>query len=134
MCGEVSLNPVVNEVLYINKLLRFQIEGPILKNDSHSIKLQKSYFKSCADLEAIESDNNKSILKLFQELGGWPLIVGDKWDGNKFNWVEFVIKCRKLGLDFDWFLDVNVQNDEGKKIITVPTTKYLKIRIQYSNN
>ncbi|CAH0551532.1 unnamed protein product [Brassicogethes aeneus] len=96
------------------------IEGPILENDSTSVVLQKQFYKSCMDVNAIEKDNNTVILKIFKELGGWPLLEGKNWNEKDFDIFNMMIKTRQKGDYFEWFLDIDTEKeyfDQNKREI-----------------
>ena len=38
--------------------------------------------------DIIENRREEPLLELLRNLGGWPVLMGDKWTGEKFDWVE----------------------------------------------
>lgn len=90
------------------------IVSPISSQNSRPIQIQKLFFQKCLNLEEIEADNNTQILMLINEIGGWPLRE-DKWKQEDFDWKQVLVKCRKLGLPFQWFLEfgIHVQDERN---------------------
>lgn len=57
---------------------------------------------------------------LLERLGGWPVLLGDKWDENNFNWLELLHKFRNHGLPSNYLftvgLGVNLKNSSQRMI------------------
>lgn len=92
----------------IDGYIRDFITSPIQEDDSGSVKLQKQYYQACMNLTGIEEDQNETIKKLYEELGGWPLLKGETWEEDAFDWGKIVEKCKDIGFYYDWF--VNIKN------------------------
>lgn len=63
---------------------------------------------------------------IFDSLGGWPAVEGDKWDESSWSWSKSVIDCRKNGYTNDYLVDFSVGPDlsnSSKKIIDVSEEK-----------
>ena len=55
-------------------------------------------------------------------LGGWPVLLGDKWDADHFNWQNIIAKFREKGVSADYFITVDISGDYNngtRKIISV---------------
>ncbi|XP_044265967.1 neprilysin-2-like [Tribolium madens] len=101
--------------------LNAMIVGPILSKNSRPIQIQKMFFQSCLKLEDIEANKNEKFLFLIKDIGGWPLLEGKKWNESNFDWKKIVIKCRKLGLPFEWFLEFGIYEEDRDYLkITYP--------------
>ncbi len=45
----------------------------------------------------IEKSSKKDALDILEQLGGWPVILGDKWTDNNFTWYRLTEKASILG-------------------------------------
>lgn len=65
----------------------------------------------------------KPLLSLLEKAGGWPVLLGDKWQSKEnFDWTELVLKLREMGLGGSYLVSVGVGVDvknPGKRMITV---------------
>ena len=62
-------------------------------------------------LAHIEMMGNEPLSRIVQELGGWPAVDGDKWDSEKFDWMEALFTLRKVGFGHNIFLSVSIGPD-----------------------
>lgn len=67
----------------------------IESTDTKVMETIKTYFKSCMNLEAIERMGIIYIRKAFEELGGWPCVVGDDW--NSIMWQDLQLHFLRKG-------------------------------------
>ncbi|KAL3285781.1 hypothetical protein HHI36_000305 [Cryptolaemus montrouzieri] len=82
---------------------------------THSLKLQRQFYRSCINTTSIEADENEHFLTLLDAMGGWPVIKSNFWDEKNFDWNMMMVKARKLGLSFQKFIGFHVTtNDENK--------------------
>lgn len=71
---------------------------------------------------AIEKDGLKTVKQILTKLGGWPVLEGNTWKENDFDWKTSVYKFRKQGYSVDYFLDFSVGIDlknSTKRILDV---------------
>jgi len=45
----------------------------------------------------IEKSSRNDALDILEELGGWPVILGDKWTFSNFTWYGLAEKANLLG-------------------------------------
>jgi hypothetical protein len=45
----------------------------------------------------IEKSSKRDALDILEQLGGWPVILGDKWTDNNFTWYRLTEKASILG-------------------------------------
>ncbi|KAJ8936548.1 hypothetical protein NQ314_012288 [Rhamnusium bicolor] len=103
--------------------MNYFITSPIEDGDSRSVTKQKKYYQACMNLTAIEEDQNRTLKKLFQKLGEWPVLKGESWNETSFDWGEIVEKCKDAGLYYDWFINLQnyQENNYGNRLyITAP--------------
>lgn len=78
--------------------------------------------RSCMNKTAIEKDGLKTVKQILTNLGGWPVLEGNAWKENDFDWKTSVYKFRKQGYSVDYFLDFSVGIDlknSTKRILDV---------------
>lgn len=69
---------------------------------SHDVDAEqkaKSLYKSCMNIEILETRKLEPLYRLLDSLGGWPVVDGDKWDASKFDWLELAAKLRLYNND-----------------------------------
>lgn len=86
-------------------------------NDTTSLRLQKQFYRSCNDLNAIDNNNDTTFVNLIAKLGGWPVVTGNNWNESAFDFAEFMVNLREVGFQYDWFLDISVYSNLGENII-----------------
>lgn len=57
------------------------------------------------NVKLIEDDQNRSLKKLFDELGGWPILTRN-WNESQFDVGLIIETCIDNGLYYDWYLYV----------------------------
>lgn len=103
-CGGYHGNSTLrNAQNVVDKIIQNYIKSPVMKNDSHSVMIQKKYYQACMNLENLESKSNEKLKALFEDLGGWPILMRH-WNETDFNWGKTVEKCIQHGLYYDWFM------------------------------
>lgn len=66
------------------------LSEPIQANDSKAIALAKTYFGSCMNKEAAEQQGIQPLLEKIERFGGWPVVKGDSWSGENFDWIRLL--------------------------------------------
>lgn len=82
------------------------IENNIIKRSRIAQKPQenaeqkaKFLYQSCMNSEILERRKLEPLYSLLEQLGGWPVLDGDKWDASKFNWILLSAKLRLYNND-----------------------------------
>lgn len=114
----------VDSLIYdtINDRMRGIIEEPIDDDDPKSIVNAKKLFSACMNLTAIEERGLRLIKDSLRQMGGWPALEGNNWKEKDFDWMKATYKLRELGYGFEFFIQMNIDNDEHdntKRIIEV---------------
>ncbi|KFM76718.1 Membrane metallo-endopeptidase-like 1, partial [Stegodyphus mimosarum] len=71
----------------------------------------KGMYDSCLDLKSIEKSGSEPLKKALKDLGGWPVVEGEKWDEASFDWIDTLIRFRRLGYSHDILIDLSVTAD-----------------------
>ncbi|XP_076754338.1 M13 family metallopeptidase neprilysin 2 isoform X2 [Xylocopa sonorina] len=113
--------------------LRTSIEEKSPSDEPKPFRLVKNLYKACMNKTVIEKQGLKPLLDILKNLGGWPVLEGDQWDEDGFNWTESVYKFRKMGYSVDYFIDFSVGVDlknSTKRIIDLDQA-YLGLSREY---
>uniref|UniRef100_A0A1Y1KTX7 Peptidase M13 N-terminal domain-containing protein n=1 Tax=Photinus pyralis TaxID=7054 RepID=A0A1Y1KTX7_PHOPY len=98
----INVNNGVFEQLHV------LMKEPIGDQEPRWSKLTKQFFQTCSDTDAINKRGLKSIKELIKELGGWPVLEGENWKGDGFDWKKLIYKFRELGIGTNQFLMTRV--------------------------
>ena len=58
--------------------------------------LAKNLYKSCMATDKLEETGIRPMVDILKQLGGWPVTEGDNWNGEAFEWQNFVVKSSEL--------------------------------------
>jgi membrane metallo-endopeptidase-like protein 1 len=72
----------------------------------------RNLYKSCMDEAYIEENAANQVKDIMKELGGWPLLDGDKWTGTGFTWYQVAEKAGRLGFDTGTLLTITISTDD----------------------
>lgn len=67
-----------------------------------------SYF----DPAHAEEKGTSPLDEILNQLGGWPAVVGDKWNQDEFVWYEKAYQFRRLGYSTDYLFSFSVTSDQ----------------------
>merc|ERR1712088_927833 len=63
----------------LNLRLRKLFEGKPGGNDPQAYQNVRNYFQACMDTESIEEKSVEHLKALLDDIGGWPVLLGEKW-------------------------------------------------------
>lgn len=61
--------------------------------------------------DRIEELGITPLENVLEEMGGWPVVVGDEWDEEAFSWTNAIYTNRKIGYSIDYLIDFSVTID-----------------------
>jgi len=66
--------------------------------------------------QAVEKAGLSTLIELFNQMGGWPILVGENWNTKNFVWTRTKNdrNLRAFGVNFDFFFNVTVDVDREK--------------------
>lgn len=110
--GRGSINMFTDIEDLISEQLRPIISDSSKSNESIAIQLTKYFYASCVNQdESIEERTIKQIVELLENFGGWPVVKGDTWQPDNFDWIETVKQFRRLGLNTNAIFLLNIEID-----------------------
>ncbi|XP_011304084.1 phosphate-regulating neutral endopeptidase [Fopius arisanus] len=95
----------------IQEQLKTTLEQPSPSSELRTFKLAKNLYKSCMNIPAIEEQGLKRVLGDLKKLGGWPVLEGNSWNEQGFEWTQATYKLRQLGYPFNFFFRLSVSPD-----------------------
>lgn len=102
--------------------VRNQLHTLLTENDDEknvpSFNHAKEAYKMCMDESTIEKHGKEPLNSITEELGGWPVVKGDHWNGDSgWSWTDTIKKFRKIGFAINSIVDLSVQNDQQNSSI-----------------
>uniref|UniRef100_A0A646QFK1 Neprilysin n=1 Tax=Hemiscolopendra marginata TaxID=943146 RepID=A0A646QFK1_9MYRI len=76
------------------------------KNESRVFWKLRDYYSSCLNAESYSDKHKKSLLKLIDKYGGWPILKGESWNETKFSWQYASAKLVSEGFNIASILGV----------------------------
>lgn len=98
------------------------------RNESKPFRLAKYLNAACLNQSIIKERGIKPLADILEAFGGWPVVKGDLWSDENFDWVEIVKKFRRMGLETSVFFTLSVVTDlknSTKRVLDV-SKYYLK--------
>ncbi|CAL4119395.1 unnamed protein product [Meganyctiphanes norvegica] len=106
---KVNQFSVISDELEQN--IRKILNENITDGDSESTRMVKIYYKSCMDTDRIEARGLAPLQEALAQLGGWPVVEGDKWHPSNYKWTQNLYQNNKLGYSSDTFFGLGVYSD-----------------------
>ncbi|XP_014244702.1 neprilysin-2-like [Cimex lectularius] len=106
-------NERVDVFVTLDKNVGFQIRDMLKERSTpgeiEPVRLAKRYYNLCMDERKIERDGYEPLLKVFKEVGGWP-VLEDEWDANgSWSWLDTIYKFREIGIDVNYLINLEFQ-------------------------
>ncbi|CAG0902422.1 unnamed protein product [Cyprideis torosa] len=105
----------INQFARLSEILRQElralVEEPWTHKEPRTFLPVKNAYKSCMNISQIEKVGGDPILKLLHVIGGWPVLDGDDFDEESFNWINVIYKIRQTGMNIDYLFDVGIVED-----------------------
>ena len=76
-------------------------------------------------LETIENRKEAPLLRLLKDLGGWPVVMGDDWIPESFDWQSTVAKLRQYNNDILVAVWVGPDGKDSDDYIVQVNSEYL---------
>ncbi|XP_045483714.1 neprilysin-2-like [Harmonia axyridis] len=111
----------------IQSRIKNMLEQPDHKDDA--LGQAKIFYSACMNQSAVESDGLKWMKQIFARMGGWPILEGEDWNEEEFDWKETVHKLRQMGINFEFFINLSVERDKKD-----PAEYVLQLSDPYKNH
>lgn len=116
----------------ISDNVRNQLHSLLTENDDEknvpSFNHATAAYKMCIDESTIEKHGIEPLNSITEELGGWPVVKGDQWNGESgWSWTDTIEKFRKIGFATNFIVDLSVQTDQQNSSIRKIYVSYLFI-------
>lgn len=126
---KTSLSVFSQNTADLNIKLRSLIERRPSERDPPIVGQMRNMYASCMNTTDIETRGDEPLLEVLRDLGGWPVVGNEPagsarstgnvvrrstpegQPGNKFNWLDTIIKFRQRGFSHDMIIDLSVVPD-----------------------
>ena len=95
----------------LNERLRKIFEAKSLATEPKVYEHVRNLYQTCMDTETIEKNSVNDLKEIVGNLGGWPVLQGEKWTGENFKWHELSIKASDEGLSSDRMISIGIGTD-----------------------
>ena len=59
-------------------------------------------------LVTFEGENDDFVQKV-KELGGWPVLEGEKWNSKSFKWIKVLVNMREMGFQIKFPVSISMR-------------------------
>lgn len=96
----------------LNLRLKRILESDPKSNEPDAYRNVRNIFQSCMDTRDRETNSVKDLKDKITEMGGWPVLEGETWDGDKFKWWEMTAKSIGQGFTANSLIYIFIAMDE----------------------
>lgn len=107
---------------FTQEQIRIILNEPPQLNEPKSIQLVKQFNAACMNQTIIENRAIMPLSELLESFGGWPVVKGNAWSEDDFDWVETMKQFRRTGIDVNFIFSFVIQTDpknSTKRVLTV---------------
>lgn len=115
----------------VQEQLREIINEDELPGEAKPFVLAKRLNQACLNREVIEERGIKPLSDMLESFGGWPVVKGDLWSEDSFDWVETIKKFRLYGLETGIIFSFSVTTDLRNSSARVCDVNMLLKRAEY---
>ena len=59
------------------------------------------------NVERTEEKSLEFLKEMISNIGGWPVVEGDRWSGDNFTWWKISIVAANMGFDFNSIITIS---------------------------
>lgn len=104
-----SFDPLSEDIYLRGRAL---LDSKETEDDFESYKQIRSHYKACMNFDKLEELGIQPVLNVLDELGGWPVLQGEAWKAEDFNWWTWAHKVNKIGLGIDGIVTFSLGADD----------------------
>ncbi|KAK4879429.1 hypothetical protein RN001_007575 [Aquatica leii] len=103
-------SPITSISETVSRKLDNLINGYASLNASKSYPDLKKIFNACMTYQSNSDKEVEHIKSILDSLGGWPMVMDNKWNESNFDLKEFILRLKKLGISYQhlFYFDVDV--------------------------
>jgi len=106
----------------LNERLRKIFETENSATDPKVYGSVRNFYQTCMDKDTIEKNSVNDLKEIVAKLGGWPVVEGEKWSGENFQWHKLSVKASDEGLNSDRMISIGIgtdSKDSEKRILEI---------------
>ncbi|XP_035228061.1 membrane metallo-endopeptidase-like 1, partial [Stegodyphus dumicola] len=102
----------LQELGYVSrKKMRVIFEKKLNGDQREFVRQMKVFYDTCMNQKNIPRAGVKLLKKVLKDLGGWPIIKGEKWNSSSFDWIDAVGRISQLKANLYFFVTLSVVVD-----------------------
>lgn len=90
-------------------------------NEPKPFRLAKTFAKTCLDEKTLNEKGITPMVEILEKYGGWPVVQGNDWRSDNWNWYEMMKRISRDGLEdiiLGYYISVDLKNT-NRRIISV---------------
>lgn len=90
-------------------------------NEPKPFRLAKTFAKTCLDEKTLNEKGITPMEEILEKYGGWPVVQGNDWRSDNWNWYEMMKHISRDGLEdiiLGYYISVDLKNT-NRRIISV---------------
>lgn len=106
----------------VNEQMIAALSEEIQPNESRAFQLTKHFTKMCMNQKARAANGVNPLLEILEKFGGWPVVKGDNWNVEHWNWLDAHKQMFKNGLNSDIMVEFTIAahyQNSTKRVIYV---------------
>lgn len=127
--GMIDTFTVISDL--VQEQLHTLLSEPLQANESKALRLARDFHLACLNETIIEKRGLKPLTDILDDLGDWPVVEGDEWLEDEFDWVEMIEKFRNIGFDTDVIFSLTLETDlrnSSRRILYVSCTSIISLK------
>lgn len=105
----------------VDEELKTILTQPPQLNESKPFRLAKIFTKTCLDEKQLNEKGITPMVEILDKYGGWPVVKGNDWQSDNWDWFEMTKRISHDGLDnliLECFISVDLKNT-NRRILSV---------------